>query len=42
VRPDFEEPAGKANVHETTALPYGPSIFIGVCIGAYLIHSWNG
>jgi Flp pilus assembly protein protease CpaA len=42
VKPDLEEPPSKSAVHGTTALPYGPSIFIGVCIGGYLIHSWNG
>jgi Flp pilus assembly protein protease CpaA len=42
VKPDLEEPTSEGDVHGTTALPYGPSIFIGVCIGGYLIHSWNG
>ncbi len=42
VKPDLEEPAGRADVQGTTAMPYGPSIFIGVCIAAYLVHSWNG
>ena len=23
-------------------IPYGPAIFIGVCIGAIVVHSWNG
>jgi prepilin peptidase CpaA len=42
VKPDLEEPASQAGVDGTTALPYGPSIFVGVCIAAYLVHSWNG
>ncbi len=42
VKPDLEEPAGGADVQGTTAMPYGPSIFIGVCIAAYWVHSWNG
>ena len=42
VRPDLEEPAKKTDVDQTAAMPYGPSIFIGVCIGAYLVHSWKG
>lgn len=24
------------------AIPYGPAIFIGVCIGAFWVHSWTG
>ncbi len=23
-------------------IPYGPAIFIGVCIAAFVVHSWNG
>lgn len=23
-------------------IPYGPAIFVGVCIGAIVVHSWNG
>jgi prepilin peptidase CpaA len=42
VKPDVEEPAAKADAGGKVAMPYGPSIFIGVCIAAYLIHSWNG
>jgi prepilin peptidase CpaA len=42
VKPDLEEPANKTDVGERVAMPYGPSIFIGVCIAAYVIHSWNG
>jgi prepilin peptidase CpaA len=42
LKPDLEEPAGKADTGGRVAMPYGPSIFIGVCIAAYLVHSWNG
>jgi prepilin peptidase CpaA len=42
VKPDLEEPTKKTDVDQTAAMPYGPAIFIGVCIGAYLVHSWKG
>jgi Flp pilus assembly protein protease CpaA len=42
VKPDLEEPTGKTDVGERVAMAYGPSILIGVCIAAYVIHSWNG
>ena len=39
----------KANVEQDClsqdrqlTIPYGPAIFIGVCIGAVVVHSWNG
>ncbi len=27
---------------EPLAMPYGPAIFIGVCIGAFVVRLWNG
>jgi Flp pilus assembly protein protease CpaA len=42
VKPDLEEPTSKADTSGRLAMAYGPSIFIGVCIAAYVIHSWNG
>jgi prepilin peptidase CpaA len=40
VKPDPDEDAPVADQRLT--MPYGPAIFMGVCIGAYLVHSWNG
>ncbi len=40
VRPDADEPVQA--VDQRPAMPYGPAIFVGVCIAAYLVHSWNG
>jgi hypothetical protein len=42
LKPDLEEPASQAAVNQAAAMPYGPSIFIGVCIAAYLVHSRKG
>ncbi|MCL5279371.1 MAG: A24 family peptidase [Planctomycetes bacterium] len=40
VKPEPDEDAPVADQRLT--MPYGPAIFIGVCIGAYVVHSWNG
>lgn len=40
VKPDPDERAKVADQRLT--MPYGLAIFIGVCVGAYLVHSWNG
>jgi len=40
LKPDPDQPAKVADQRLTMA--YGPAIFIGVCIGAYVVHSWNG
>ena len=40
VKPEPDAPAQV--VDRRLTMPYGPAIFIGVCIGACLVHSWSG
>ncbi len=40
IKPDPDRSVEVANQRLT--MPYGPAIFIGVCIGAFLVHLWNG
>lgn len=40
IKPDPEQ--STEAVDKRLTMPYGPAIFIGVCIGAFLVHSWNG
>jgi Flp pilus assembly protein protease CpaA len=35
--PDGVSKCGDARL----TMPYGPAIFVGVCIGAFLVHSWK-
>jgi prepilin peptidase CpaA len=45
-RPGWILPAGDSTEprqagNRRTMIPYGPAIFIGVCIGAWVVHSWK-
>lgn len=40
LRPNMEDESQPQDRRLT--IPYGPAIFIGVCIGAFWVHSWNG
>ena len=37
-----EEKNEPTNGRTRLTIPYGPAIFIGVCIGALVVHLWNG
>jgi len=37
-----EEKIEPTNGRTRLTIPYGPAIFIGVCIGALVVHLWNG
>jgi len=37
-----EEKIEPTNSRTRLTIPYGPAIFIGVCIGALVVHLWNG
>ncbi len=40
IKPDPEQSA--EIVDRRLTIPYGPAIFVGVCVGAFVVHLWNG
>ncbi len=42
VKAELDREAGGMEGGRGLTIPYGPAIFLGVCIGAIGVHSWNG
>jgi prepilin peptidase CpaA len=40
VKPEADEPTETPD--QRSKMPYGPAIFVGICIGACLVRSWSG